>query len=266
MAGTVHPSTRTFFNSSPLRVLALAAVVCTSVIVISTPASASHIAPAEEFNRTEGINPAAHSVTTHNGKVITGITFVNERDAPKIRKQDAAAARAHPNTYTGTRRCITYWHYITHGGTNTWWRPNPEDFEGHIFANGNRNVDYWNEEFLPCWYTDWPTAQEWMFLANASGDFVDYDSSSSQLETTIPQSADEAQLTQYAAFDLCNYDLNWTYLAPHSSGVFIYRDTGTSAVYWSYGLLDGNSLINMDIPQEPVFAGFRADGCSFSNV
>jgi len=56
---------------------------------MSAPASGRPVGPTEPLNLTDGINPAAHSVTTYDGKVITGITFVDQKDVRRIRRQQA---------------------------------------------------------------------------------------------------------------------------------------------------------------------------------
>jgi hypothetical protein len=273
VTGTGQLSTRTVFSSRGFRVLALVVAVGAGVLVATTPASAGHLTSVKEFNPAEGINPAAHSVTTHNGKVITGITFVSAKDAPKLRRQEAASARAHPNASAINVyfHCLSKWTYITFGGTNTWWRAYHGDPQGHIFGNGDRSpYDYWNEEFLPCWYTDWPEAQDWAFLENADGNWVSTTYITSQLEATIPQSADhlaqEPQLTQNAMFQLCNYDGNWRYMTYNDSAP-IFRDTVGAGVYFkNYGLLDGNALLKTDESIEVLYAGYQSDGCIFSQT
>ncbi len=98
---------------------ALALVACATVLAVSAPASAA--APVGATGRnTEGIDRSAHSVTTHAGTVVTGITFVDERDVARIRQQQAGAVRPQ---FGGTLFCLPDWHYITGGGTNTYWKP-----------------------------------------------------------------------------------------------------------------------------------------------
>src|SRR6266516_5072006 len=128
---------------------ALALVACATVLAVSAPASAA--APVGATGRnTEGIDRSAHSVTTHAGTVVTGITFVDERDVARIRQQQAGAVRPQ---FGGTLFCLPDWHYITGGGTNTYWKPAGSNRA--VWGNGNRSADYWNQQFLPCWKDIW---------------------------------------------------------------------------------------------------------------
>ena len=189
-----------------------------------------------------GINVAAGTVTTASGKVIDGITFVKSRDVAALRQQQRKALATAPAGVTGTRHCLEEWHFIAGGGANTNWKP---DATTHIFGNGNRNSDYWNQEFLPCWWTDWTEPNSWSLLSNRTG-LMMY-SLDTSLYANVPITAGWAPWTKFL---VCHYDGNWTYLSVLVGGInlFAYRDPSTGQMLQNTGPLTGNHLLRVDPP------------------
>jgi hypothetical protein len=188
--------------------VALAMAVGVTAVGFPSPASA---AGAATQHRTEGINVSAHSVTTRAGRVLTGITFVDEKDAPRVRRQQAAAARQQVMASGGTLYCLSAWHYIGGGATNSFWH----DESGYIYADGNPNADYWNQQLLPCWKTGWVAPNGWAFLVNGAGWFINFDppQGDPQYAAATPPDTPEPEFTRQAQAVVCDYDGNWTWIS-----------------------------------------------------
>jgi hypothetical protein len=221
------------------RMLTVLSVITSVVILGAVPAHAKQI------NLTEGINPSAHSVTTHNGTVIAGITFVSESDMPRIKQQQAKSATPQTAAATATVFCYSQWRFITAGGTNAYWKPGIYEY---VYASGNRNADYWNQEFLPCYQAGY-AMEEWTFLSNATGKYVDTRVTQLAASTT----RDDPNFTILTKFTVCYFDGNWIsiYLGKEFiSGrkLWAYRDPGNAGVFEAYGPLNGNNLFKIDPP------------------
>jgi hypothetical protein len=227
------------------RMLTVLSVITSVVILGAVPAHA------EQINLTEGINPSAHSVTTHNGTVITGITFVNDKDVLRVRQQEAKLATQQTAAATPELHCDGTWHFIAPGGTNVYWKP---DTFGNIYANGNRSSDYWNQEFLACWWTNsgW-RLNEYAFLSNATGAVVAYYGNNGQLRADLPFSSTGAAYLVQAAFLICHFDGNWISIKSLWYGAWAYRDPGSAGVFGASGSLTGNNLFKLD----PVLVELR---------
>nr|AGS49735.1 hypothetical protein [uncultured bacterium esnapd14] len=191
-------------------------------------------------------------MTTHDGTVRSGITFVDPNDVAAIKWQTSGSSGA-PSINVTNLYCIQTWHTIAGGASNSNWRPNSNK---RIVANGNINVDPWNQWFLPCWRSGW-LVQEFAFLANATGGFVSY-LFTVNLYADISPNADDVLFENHARFKICYYDGNWTYLKPPDGDAPIaYRDPATANVYLAGGSLNGNMLFKYT----PSSLGSYADWC-----
>jgi hypothetical protein len=222
------------------------ALVSATVLSAAAPASAGAVPPAGQIDRTAGIKPAAHSVTLHNGTVLTGITIVDERDVLRVRRQQAGSATRQVTTAVNLQ-CLSEWHFVTAGGANTYWKPAP--YSKYLYANGNRGADYWNQEFLPCWESGWEL-NAWAFLSNATGQFVDWLEATLFLVAQIPSSWDDPEFTDRTKFQVCDYDGNWMYMQktlPNTlAHIWAARNPANGGVVESDGPLNGNSLFKVD--------------------
>ncbi len=221
--------------------LVLLSVTTTAAVIAATPAEAV----GANFD-TAGINKAAGSVTTHAGKVITGITFISEKDLPTARNARAAAPSS---AVEDTVTCLDQWRYINAGGTNPYWKP--QGAYQYIYANGNRAADYWNQQFLPCYLSSWAAEpNSWAFLANVTGGFVSH-RNGNQLNATA--FTDAAWVAEYAKVYVCSLDGYWMYLYLDTSLIdgtkkYAYRDPTTLAIYHANGPISGNHLFHIDQP------------------
>jgi hypothetical protein len=134
-------------------------------------------------------------VTTHNGTVITGITFVDDRAAARVRQQQARSGTPQVVAADSSLHCAGEWHFVTASSTNTYWKP--QAYSLRIYANGNRSADYWNQEFLPCWEATWE-GNAYAFLSNATGQFINW--YSSPLTADIPSYWSEPDFTTHTKF------------------------------------------------------------------
>lgn len=225
-----------------IHALTLLSVTSAAVAVAAAPGNA------EGVNRdTVGIDRANNSVTTRNGKILTGFTFVEAKDVATVRQQSAEAARQGFAVNAGSVVCTTQWHYISAGAANSYWKP--QSGTEYVWANGNRSTDYWNQQFLPCWWSTWTEPNAWMFLANATGKFVDH------YEThlnagTLPNSP-ELWFALHAKIRVCHVDGYWVALYLYTSGankLYAYRNPTTAAVIAANGPLSGNHLFYIDSP------------------
>jgi hypothetical protein len=192
--------------------------------------------------RADGINVSAGTVTSHDGTVRSGITFVDSKDAAAVKLQTSGSSGARSANVTNPNAtnlyCIQTWHTIAGGAANSNWKPNSYE---QIVANGNINVDPWNQWFLPCWRSGW-LFEEFAFLSNATGWFVSY-IGYVYLYTDVHPSAGDFLIDNYTRFKVCYYDGNWTYLKrPGTAASIAYRDPATASVYLAGGPLNGNML------------------------
>jgi hypothetical protein len=240
------PPARAALNLRLVRVSTLAILAATSVAVASAPASANPAGPTKPVNLTEGINRSAHSVTTHDGTVITGITFIDAADTGTFIQQRATSASQLAVATGGTLTCYSQWRYITAGGPNTYWKADSSAFP--IYANGNRNADYWYQQFLPCYYPGWEL-NAWAFLSNGTGEFVNRNRPTIDLYANIPATLSEADFTYYTKLFVCTFDGNWISILLDryaSQNAWAYRNPGTGRMEKSWGSLNGNNLFKVD--------------------
>jgi len=227
------------FRLSGLRRPAVTVVAVASTLLLAVPASAS-----TPVNLAAGIDRAAHTVTTHGGRVISGITFVDDRDLPALRQRLATQRATALDEQTFF--CRSSWAFIKAGGTNTYWKTNPAT--KLIFANGNRSADYWNQEYLPCFDVNWDI-NAWALLSNATGQFVDW------LPGRVTADMSDGAEQFYTMFRACTYDGNWIYM---TYTVFfdgggkdvspIYRVPSDASLYAADPPLNGNNLFKVDAP------------------
>jgi hypothetical protein len=184
-----------------VRILALVVAVSASVCTLAAPASAARSGDSiAGVELSAGINVPAHSVTTRAGTVLTGVTFVDPKDLGSVRRRQRATTADDPFY------CASQWYYIHGGGTNTYWRTNPTSY--FVQAIGNRNADYWNQEYLPCWYSDWDI-NAYMFLSNMGGLFLHFGGT---VVPGLPTNNGRQELSRYAQAHICYFDGNWTWI------------------------------------------------------
>ncbi len=217
-----------------------------SVTAAAQVAGAATAAAAGANRDTMGINTAAGTVTTHSGKVISGITFVSKKDLATVKEQQAKSG-SKPSAGINAVSCLNSWVYITAGGTNAYWKP--LGTLNNIYATGNRSADYWNQQFLPCYVHGW-AGPEWAFLANASGKFVD--THDIHLRANTPMGSSDQAMADHAKFYVCHYDGYWIYvnLGTNIFGqqLYVYRDPADQAAQSSLKPLNGNHLFYIDSP------------------
>jgi hypothetical protein len=222
------------------RMLTVLSVITSVVILGAVPAHA------ERINLTEGINPSAHSLTTHDGTVITGITFVSEKDRPGVRQQQARSATQQTAAAGPTLQCDATWHFITAGGTNAYWKTGVDGYR-YIYTNGNRNADYWNQEYIACWWTDWEF-NAYAFFSNGTGAVVafNYGAITPNFQATLPLSSSEFDFNLFAKMFICYFDGNWIHMRLGNSGYLnAWRDPW-GIMEPSGGPLNGNNLFKVD--------------------
>jgi hypothetical protein len=210
----------------------------TTLLAIATPASAGPVYRA---------SPAEAAVV---GKPTSGITYVAEKDVLRVRSEQAASA-ASQAAAAGQWFCMDDWHYITGGGANAYWKP---DASGYVYANGNRNSDFWNQQLLPCWLNGWEL-HAWAFLSNRTGKFIDV--VEPQLRAATPSNVSTSFANIYLKFLVCDYDGNWKYLERALSDPanisYVYRTPANSSIRLAFGPLSGNHLFRI----EPTIAFLR---------
>jgi hypothetical protein len=119
----------------------------------------------------------------------------------------AAAASALPRPrQASTLKCATTWSYIR-AGDDGYLKP---DANGTIYANGNRNSDYWNQQFLQCHFissNQWPP-EDYAFLSNRTGHWLQADRVTGQLNANGTLNSTDDHLP---AFRVIRYDSNFWY-------------------------------------------------------
>jgi hypothetical protein len=224
-------------NRRAIRALVPAALAVACVIAVSAPAAASDSATSRQIDTTEGINRSTNSVTTRAGVVMTGVTFVDDKDVAGFRQQHRTSgstlAAATPEWH-----CMTEWHFIHGGGANTYWKP--KTGSRYLAAIGNRTADYWNQEFLPCWLNNFQP-NGWAFLSNATGSFVEVPNyhSWTQLIADWPITFSDPNILNYVEFLVCTFDGNWIDVATQPFAPYPYN--GDRAFRSSNGDLTSNS-------------------------
>lgn len=238
------------------RVTVFVLLIGGSMAIAGSPASARRsLSSDDQLRHTEGINVSAHTVTTRNGTVWSGITFVDPKDVATAKLQASGSSSVQPLGPTNLS-CIHSWYYIAGGAANSNWKPDTSNqtFANRIRANGNISVDPWNQWFMPCWRSGW-SVEDFAFLSNATGGFVAY-LHTVNLQAIISQQTDDFTMDNFTRFSICYYDGNWTYLKPPDSGAPIaYRDPATGNVFLADGPLNGNMLFNYSPSGLGSFAG-----------
>ncbi|SCG57647.1 hypothetical protein GA0070609_3339 [Micromonospora echinaurantiaca] len=231
----------------------LVGVLGVSLLLVAVPALADTpdtdgaAGPAEHIDLSVGIDRSAHTVTTRNGKVLRGITVVDDKDLPRVRREQARAAAQGAGTDANGVYCLASWRFIRGGATDSHWRTTAQDWR--IFANGQRNADYWNQFFLPCWLSSWREHYSYMFLANSTGDIVARDGST-QMYAGISLDGAESTFNTYAKFLVCSYDGHWMFL--HWPGYYSYWEPGNRVVRGDWAATTtGQHLFHLDPAVNP---------------
>jgi hypothetical protein len=231
------------------RVLVSTTVAAACVMAVSAPAGANAAGTPYRIDLTEGIDRSAHTITTHAGTVIAGIDFVEPKDVAASQRQPTPSGGTLHAAAALQWHCELEWYFIHAGGSNTYWKPAAVDGIS-LVATGNRNADYWNQEFLPCWLDNWG-AGAFAFLSNATGKFVQVHSSASwtQLIADWPPSNTTPQARTATRMVICTFDGFWDDIATQpdvDSSLKVYRNSDGYLYSATASPLNGNNLFRID--------------------
>jgi hypothetical protein len=148
---------------------------------------------------------------------------------------------------TPTLTCDDHWSYIR-AGDNGYLKP---DADGRVWADGNRNADYWNLQFLKCRYDTWVLGY-YGYLSNRTGHWLVPPDDGSQLSAlgTLTSDTDPMPMFRPVWYDANFWSLDVlgmcspTYV--NCPRVWINKSLSPAPALPSWGPLNGGNLLRIE--------------------
>jgi hypothetical protein len=138
--------------------------------------------------------------------------------------------------------CLSGWHFLNAAAVNRWLQP---DGAGLLWANGNRSIAPWNQEFLMCQSPTWVSPDHpkfwWAFYSNVTNHWIRKVSDGTQVDANGGQAADAE-----SEWHVCNYDNNFVLISWTGSSNYLGATVVNGPVYADTSVPGGNQLFTID--------------------